>query len=86
VKAQIAKLGEICDDSAPPAAASMRAAYFGSSAGWLDCPVYDRRGLSAGTKITGPALIADSNATTVVYPGHDLTVDAYGNLLIAVPE
>ena len=40
--------------------------------------------LLAGNKIAGPALIEEHASTTVLMPGDKLTVDAYGNLVIAV--
>ena len=51
-----------------------RPAYFGS-AGWLDCPVFERHGLGAGAVVAGPALVEEPGATVVVYPGHRGTVD-----------
>ena len=40
--------------------------------------------LLAGNKISGPALIEEHASTTVLMPGDKMTVDAYGNLVIAV--
>jgi N-methylhydantoinase A len=45
---------------------------------------YDRAGLAAGNRISGPALIEEHASTTVLLPGDRLEVDAYGNLLIEV--
>jgi N-methylhydantoinase A len=45
---------------------------------------YDRAGLCAGNRISGPALIEEHASTTVVLPGDRLAVDAYGNLRIEV--
>ena len=47
-------------------------------------PTYARAALLAGNKINGPALIEEHASTTVLMPGDRLTVDAYGNLVIAV--
>jgi N-methylhydantoinase A len=49
-----------------------------------DAPTYARAGLLAGNRINGPALIEEHASTTVLMPGDKLTVDAYGNLVIAV--
>jgi N-methylhydantoinase A len=49
-----------------------------------DAPTYARAELIAGNKITGPALIEEHASTTVLMPGDRMTVDAYGNLVIAV--
>jgi N-methylhydantoinase A len=70
--------------SAPP-----KAAFGGKRKVWFDgrfrdAPTYRRAELLAGNKITGPALIEEHASTTVLMPGDRLTVDAYGNLVIAV--
>jgi 5-oxoprolinase (ATP-hydrolysing)/N-methylhydantoinase A len=61
-----------------------RRAYFG--AGFVDAPVHDRYALRAGSTIAGPAIIEETEATTVVPPGDVVTVDAVGNLHIAVAQ
>ena len=45
--------------------------------------VYDRTRLGAHDRITGPAIVEQYNSTTVVLAGQALTVDDFGNLLIA---
>jgi N-methylhydantoinase A len=49
-----------------------------------DVPTWRRAELLAGSRITGPALIEEHASTTVLMPGDRMTVDAYGNLVIAV--
>jgi N-methylhydantoinase A len=49
-----------------------------------DTPTYRRAELLAGNKIAGPALIEEHASTTVLSPGDKMTVDAWGNLVIAV--
>jgi 5-oxoprolinase (ATP-hydrolysing) len=44
--------------------------------------LYDRASLSPGDTITGPALIIDPSATTMVEPGWRAVVDPLGNLLL----
>jgi N-methylhydantoinase A len=68
----------------PPRAAftGKRKAYFGNK--FVQTPTYARGALLAGNKITGPALIEEHASTTVLMPGDRLTVDAWGNLVIAV--
>jgi N-methylhydantoinase A len=70
--------------AAPPKAAftGKRAVSFGGR--FRSAPTYRRAELLAGNKITGPALIEEHASTTVLMPGDQLTVDAYGNLSIAV--
>jgi N-methylhydantoinase A len=49
-----------------------------------DTPTWRRADLLAGNRISGPALIEEHASTTVLMPGDKMTVDAYGNLVIAV--
>jgi N-methylhydantoinase A len=49
-----------------------------------DAPTYRRAALLAGNRFKGPALIEEHASTTVLMPGDALTVDAWGNLVIAV--
>jgi N-methylhydantoinase A len=55
-----------------------RPVWFGGRA--HDCPVWDRDRLPAGVAITGPAIVEEFGATTVVPPGWRGHVDAHGNL------
>jgi N-methylhydantoinase A len=50
--------------------------------GWLDTKVYYRHLLEPDMQITGPAIVEEPSASTVLYPGQSLTVDQYGNLII----
>ncbi|MFC7392112.1 hydantoinase/oxoprolinase family protein [Scopulibacillus cellulosilyticus] len=50
--------------------------------GWLETAVYNRSQLSPNMKASGPAIIEETSASTVVYPGQSFTVDDYGNLII----
>lgn len=47
-------------------------------------PVMRRGDLKPGMEISGPAVIAEQTATTVVPPETSLTIDPYGSLIIAV--
>jgi N-methylhydantoinase A len=46
-------------------------------------PVYDRLCLPVGTRIAGPAILEQPDATTVIEPALDAMVDRLGNLIIA---
>ncbi len=59
-----------------------RKAYFGD--GFVDAVVYDRYALAPGAEIAGPALIEERESTTILPPGDRLTVDATGNLCLAI--
>jgi N-methylhydantoinase A len=65
---------------APPPS-SMRPVYFG---GWRDTPIYRRAVLEPGMVLSGPAIIEQPDTTTVIEPGMNARVDAYGNLLVEV--
>ena len=49
-----------------------------------DTPVYRRDALKPGHRLAGPAVIEQLDATTLLYPGDTLTVDAAGSLLVEV--
>lgn len=50
--------------------------------GWADTPIYDRSGLAVGARLSGPAIIDEMSATTVVPGGWSVAVDASGNLIL----
>jgi 5-oxoprolinase (ATP-hydrolysing) len=47
-----------------------------------DAPLYDRDTLAPGARLSGPAIIQETNATTIVEPGWRATVDAHRNLIL----
>ncbi len=49
---------------------------------WTDTPIFDREGLAVGAHLSGPAIIDEMSATTIVPPSWSVTVDANGNLLL----
>ncbi len=78
-----AALAPLAPGAAPAAAKSRRTAHF--PAGPADTPVYDRAALAPGQRLAGPAIVDEAGASIVVYPGHVLTVDTIGNLIIDLP-
>ena len=50
--------------------------------GGLMSPLYQREQLVCGNRISGPALVVQMDATTVLPPGWGGTVDPFGNLLL----
>jgi N-methylhydantoinase A len=46
--------------------------------------VYDGSLLEPGMGFEGPAVVETAGTTVVVHPGNELTVDSYGNIVIAV--
>ncbi len=66
-----------------------RSAFTGRRRVYLDgkfrpTPTYARAALAAGNRISGPALIEEHAATTLLLPGDRLEVDAGGHLMIEV--
>jgi 5-oxoprolinase (ATP-hydrolysing) len=49
---------------------------------WHPAPLYRRHDLGPGERIQGPAIIAETNATTVVEPGWRATVTALNGLVL----
>jgi N-methylhydantoinase A len=50
--------------------------------GFARCSVYDRDRLRHGNRFTGPAIVEQMDATTVVLPGMTARIDAYRNLIL----
>jgi N-methylhydantoinase A len=65
-----------------PAPVSRRPVHFGSA--WHDTPVYDRGDFAPGLQLDGPAIVEQSDTTTVIEPDMSLSVDRHGNLLVKV--
>jgi 5-oxoprolinase (ATP-hydrolysing) len=61
-----------------------RQVYIPEAGRFVEVPVYNRYRLPEGGTITGPAIVQEAEATTVVWPGDHLTVDAQRNLVIQV--
>jgi len=51
---------------------------------WQSAQVLERVKLPIGARISGPAIVQQIDATTVIEPGATATVDLIGNLRIAV--
>ncbi len=49
---------------------------------WQDVPVFSRDTLGSGAQIIGPAIVAESNGTTVIDAGWSGSVNKYGHLLL----
>jgi N-methylhydantoinase A len=47
-----------------------------------ECPVYNRRDLTANMMLAGPAIIEEESSTTLVEADYLLRVDSYGNLVL----
>ena len=70
-----------------PAAGPLSEARLGEQTLHLDtgprrAPIFDRTRFGAGQVIDGPAIITQLDATTLVLPGQQATVDRHGNLIL----
>jgi N-methylhydantoinase A len=88
VNLRLAGFGRIAGDAAPfratsdeldPIAGMRRATFEGAAA---DTAVLHRDRLRPGAEFAGPLVIEEESSTTVVPPGHTMSVDPLGNLLI----
>jgi len=61
-----------------------RKVYFPETEGFTDCPIYERYLLHAGDRLAGPAVIEERESTIVLIPSSAATVDAQGNVVVAV--
>lgn len=59
-----------------------RKVYYDARHGWVETPVYDRSGLPRDERFTGPAVINEMSATTLVLPGQSVIADRWGNLIV----
>jgi N-methylhydantoinase A len=71
-------------DGDVPQPEAVRPVYF-KRVGWADTPIYRRNCLTVGNSIGGPLVVEEVDSTTVVLPGHALSVHAAGSLVIS-PE
>jgi N-methylhydantoinase A len=46
------------------------------------CPIHDRSRLGEGDTVDGPAILRQLDTTTLVLPGQQAQVDAFGNLIV----
>ncbi|MCX7311128.1 MAG: hydantoinase/oxoprolinase family protein [Alphaproteobacteria bacterium] len=72
---------------APGPAASLDKAEIGSrqvwfDGGWRDTAVWSRLELPVGATVSGPAILEQPDATTVIEPGFAARIDRLGNLIV----
>ena len=65
--------------AAAPSPADRRMVWFDADVA-IDTPVYNRANLAPGNVVAGPAVIEQLDATTLLFPGDQATVDAHLNL------
>ena len=59
-----------------------RPVFFAEVGDYVECPIYDRYALAAGSTFSGPAVVEEFDSTTVVHPGFAVRVDELGNLIV----
>ena len=52
---------------------------------WIEASVYERSQLTPGTEIEGPAIVVQTDATTLILPGYKAIVDDQLNLVVPQP-
>jgi N-methylhydantoinase A len=62
-----------------PQAHARRQVHFGK---WIDTPIFRRSDLKPGMTVAGPAIVEQSDTTTVVEPRMTLRVDRFHNLIV----
>jgi 5-oxoprolinase (ATP-hydrolysing) len=83
-KPAASRAGEPADQAGPPGGAGRAEASVPMyvTGRWAEVPLSSRRDLRPGQRVTGPALIAEDFATTVVEPGWQAEVTPLGDLLL----
>ncbi len=91
VTCRLKAIGRVPRPSEPPVGAETpvhaartgeRPVWFDDAEGWTDTPVFDRERLPAGADLSGPAVLEEMSATTLVLPGQRLQVEPTGTLII----
>ena len=67
-----------------PSPVAHREAYFGERNGYVRTPIYDRRAMTGGATIVGPAIVEQPDTTVIVHPGQRATMRPDRSLLIEV--
>ena len=70
------------DGSTQRARKGSRQVYFPESAGFADCPVFDRAHLRTGDVVDGPAIIEERDSTLVLPPQASARVDEHGHVIL----
>jgi len=72
----------VSTSTAAPAPITTQPIYFNEIGDFTDCPVYERRSLTPGVSLTGPALVVQMDTTTLILPDQPARVDRGGNLIL----
>ena len=75
-------LPTIAEQTGPVQPIDTRSVFFFETRGFLTCPVYARTHLGAGATLTGPAVVEQYDATTLIPPDCRAGVDRFGTLIL----
>jgi len=78
----LAGAGRIAEGTADAAAAKVADEKIFADGEWREAVVYQRDLLKSGNIIAGPAIVTQLDSTTLILPGHNGEIDAFGNILI----
>ena len=73
------------DEGMPDAEAALkshRQVYLSSVRDYVEVPVYERTAFQAGMRFVGPALVEESDSTTLIDAGTTVSIDVYRNILV----
>ncbi len=73
-------------DNPSPAKSGTRPLYFLEHGDFIDTDTYSGEALVPGMTVPGPAVVELPTTTIVVFPGHTLSVNAYGDFHIDIPQ
>jgi len=71
------------DPTDAPAPVELRSVWFDAE-GPVECPIFRRAKLAAGTRLAGPAVVEEVDSTTLVFPGDALEVHPGGSLVLTI--
>ncbi len=78
----VEETAEAAADAPTAAVKGSRTVYFDAARG-VETTIFERTGLLVGSRISGPAIVEQFDATTVVPPGWTAVVDGYRNLILS---
>lgn len=74
--------GDRAAETVAEACLGVREVWFAEA--WCDAPVYDRTRLPVGQSFVGPAILQQTDCTTVIEPGDRAERDGLGNIVIEI--
>jgi N-methylhydantoinase A len=72
------------DESDQAAEETTRQAYFPELGGFAECAVINRYAMTSSQTVSGPAIIEEREATTVILPGDQAVLSSHGHLIVSI--